>query len=989
MLSLGVDIGTYAVKTTLVDEQGATVFAGYVPHKGGLKPILKDVIRGLFTRFDPQEIARGAVTGSGAGWLAKTEAIDPVNDIQALVEGARSVRPDTGSIIEIGSQSAKYVTGFNQNGKSGIRISINSSCSAGTGSFLEEQLSRLNLTMEDYSAYADRARSIPRIAGRCSVFAKTDITHHQQWGTPVEDILLGLAYAVVGNYRGAIMKKLPREKPILFAGGVAANKTIVRVLGDVLKLGPGELIVPDGAGNMGALGAALTALRDGLGLEFSLLLENLDRAGEFSAQPEDGSELPRLVSYGHDDSQGKHRCPAPRGALSGTPYYLGVDVGSTSTNLVLNNGDNEIIAYRYIKTLGNPIAAVSRGLDRLSRDIDPGVHIAGVGITGSGRYMIGELIGADVIKDEITAQAKAAVTMDRDIDTVFEIGGQDSKFIRLDRGVVVDFQMNKVCAAGTGSFLEEQAKKFNIAVDDLGAIALFSNRPVNLGERCTVFMESSIAVHLAQGARIEDIASGLCYSIAKNYLNRVVGQKAIGRRISFQGGVAFNQGVVNAFRALTGKPVLVPPFFSVSGALGAAILAREEMRGERTGFKGFQVKEPEQPPKAGSGSILSTTNGARFNREIDRLVFQGYDGSMDPDKKTVGIPRALFTYGMFCMFHPLFKELGLNVLLSDPSSEKTVKLGQEYSLDETCYPVKLINGHIADLLEKKVDYIFFPDLYTVMHPGSKARRDYGCPYMQLAFKLVRQAMDLDGKGVELLAPTIGFTLGHEFMMNSFVRLGRRLGKQPAETMKALKCGMESYKNFEQKLQKRGEELLRGIRPDEKACVLISKIYGVADPVLNMGIPGKLMDLGFKVISFFDLPEADIFQEHPNMYWPFGQHILEPARIIRDHPNLYAVLLTHHGCGPDSILTHYFREMMGHKPYLHIEVDEHSSDVGIITRVEAFASSLNQAPAGTAGPRGRLRPPYRLQENEPENPPGRCRERRHPLPAPSLSLLPDI
>ena len=289
MFSLGVDIGAYAVKTALLDEETQIKLYRYVPHKGGVKPVLKEVVQDVFTRFDPREIAWGAVTGSGAEWLTETGAMNPVNHIQALVEGARSIRPDVGSIVEIGSQSAKYVTGFSQNHKSGIKISINSSCSAGTGSFLEEQLSRLNLKMEDYSALADRARSIPRIAGRCSVFAKTDITHHQQWGTPVEDILLGLAYAVVRNYRGAIMKKLPQEKPILFAGGVAANITIVRVLEEILKLGPGELIVPDNAGGVGALGAALAALRERLGLEPGLLADSLDRTREFVERPEEVS----------------------------------------------------------------------------------------------------------------------------------------------------------------------------------------------------------------------------------------------------------------------------------------------------------------------------------------------------------------------------------------------------------------------------------------------------------------------------------------------------------------------------------------------------------------------------------------------------------------------------------------------------------------------------------------------------------------------------
>lgn len=941
MLSLGLDIGCYAIKLSLFNKDFQTVEHKYIPHKGRIKPVLKDLIQALISNHAPHKIIWGAVTGSGAESLTETGVMESVNDIQAIVEGSLLIDRKIGSIIEIGGQSAKYITDFSRDSKSGIKISTNNSCSAGTGSFLEEQLSRLNLTLEEYSIYADRAQSIPRIAGRCSVFAKTDITHHQQWGTPVEDILLGLAYAVIRNYRGAVMKKLPRKTPILFAGGVARNKTIVKVLQEILKLKEEDLVVPDCSGNIGAMGAALVAIKNDIRINPSQVLEHLGQLREIIEKPSNEPELPRLASFGGNDSEGKHLCSPSPAAQIDSPCYLGVDVGSTSTNLVLCNEKDEIIAFRYLRTLGKPITAVSMGLNEFRREFGPRINIAGVGVTGSGRYMIAEIIGADTIKDEITAQAKAAVTIDRSIDTVFEIGGQDSKFIRLSDGVVTDFQMNKVCAAGTGSFLEEQANKFNLAAYDLGEIALFSNHPINLGERCTVFIETSIASHLSQGARIEDIASGLCYSIAKNYLNRVVGQKPIGRKISFQGGVAFNQGVVNAFRALTGKPVQVPPFFSVSGSYGAAILAREEIGGQETKFKGFEVKEPEQFERTQPKSMLLTDNAARFNQRVGRLIFEGYDDSLDATQKTVGIPRALFTFGMFSMFNAFFKELGFNVLLSDPSSEKTIRLGQEYSLDETCYPVKLINGHVAELVQKKVDYIFFPDLYTVEHPGSIARRDYGCPYMQLAFKIINQAMELETKGIELLAPTIAFSLGKEFMMKSFSGLGKRLQKSSEQTAQALQKGMEAFHLFEKRIEDNGRELIRGIKPDEMVFVLISKIYGVADPVLNMGIPGKLMDMGHKVMAFYDLPEEGALPEHPNMYWPFGQHILEPGKLIKQHPNLYAILLTHHGCGPDSVLTHYFREIMGDKPYLHLEVDEHSSDVGVITRVEAFVNSLSR------------------------------------------------
>ncbi len=938
MYSLGIDIGYSAIKAALIDSNNEVKYEKYILHKGRIKQSLNDIISDLLNNYNIKNITYGAVTGSGSEFLTKTKQIKSINEVTSIVEGSINTNKNIGSIIEIGGQSAKYITDFSENNKSKIKISMNSNCSAGTGSFLEEQVSRLNLNLEDYSTYASKAKSIPRIAGRCSVFAKTDITHHQQEGVSVEDILLGLAYALIRNYKGSVMKKLPMKKPILFIGGVAHNQGIITALKDILKLNEEELIIPNNFSSIGAIGTAIIANKENMNINLKDLMKDLEIEKDLEYDNE--VSLPKLISYGEGDSYNKHICTSINNKET-QDIYLGIDIGSTSTNIILMNNEKEILSYKYLKTHGDPIKAISNGFKDLKKEFGDSLNVMGVGITGSGRYMIGRLIGADIIKDEITAQAKAAVTIDNSVDTVFEIGGQDSKFISIEDGVVKDFQMNKICAAGTGSFIEEQAKKFNIPINDFGEIALRSNEPINLGERCTVFIETSIAANLSRGAKLDDITSGLCYSIVKNYLNRVVGQKKIGNKIFLQGGIAYNQGIINAFRAITGKEIYIPPFFSVTGSYGAAILAKEEIETEKSKFKGFEVEVSDEFVQKQKKSKLKVANNTKFNDTVNNLVFKGYDGQIDYSKKTVGIPRALFTYGMYPMFSTFFKELGFNVLLSDKTDEKTIKLGQEYSLDETCYPVKLINGHVAELVEKKVDYIFFPDLFTVDHPDSHTRQNYGCAYMQLAFKVVKQAMELDKKGIELLSPTIAFNLGPEFMHKSFSGLGRQLGKTSEETTKALHEGVKAFHKFEERLGQNGKKVVKELKSDERAFVIISKTYGVVDPLLNMSIPDKLMSMGYKVLSFFDLPEGNVAKEYPNMYWPFGQHILEAAQIVKQHPNLYAIFLTHHCCGPDTMFTHYFREIMGDKPYLNIEVDEHSSSVGVITRVEAFVNSLNK------------------------------------------------
>ncbi|MBN2123247.1 MAG: CoA activase, partial [Deltaproteobacteria bacterium] len=561
MFSLGLDIGYSSVKGVLFDRRNAKTIPFYALHKGDVKKALRSCMEVLRGHCGAGEIGLGAVTGRGGKFLCRGRGLAFVNEVTAVLEGSMEESGTCRSVIEIGGQSAKYMTDFRGETPSGVKISMNTDCSAGTGSFLEEQLSRLKLGLEDYAPYAQRAASVPRIAGRCSVFAKTDITHHQQKGVPVEDILAGLAHAMVRNYRGSVMGKLPRNKPILFVGGVAHNRAIVDALKSLLGLAEGELIVPAHFAVLGALGAAVVAEREGHGLDMTELLDALEQEADCLEEDPHAVPLAPLASYGTDDSLGKHDIGPLEPAPEHLQCYLGVDVGSTSTNLVLTDRADRMVSFQYLRTRGNPLEAVRRGLKAIREEFGDRLEVIGVGTTGSGRHLIGRFVGADVIKDEITSQARAAVHLDPGVDTIFEIGGQDSKFVALEQGVVRDFQMNKICAAGTGSFIEEQAVKFSIPIEDLGPIALQSANPVALGERCTVFMETSIASHLSRGAPMKDIASGLCYSIVRNYLNRVVGQKRIGKHVFLQGGIAYNQGVVNAFRALTGKSIHVPPFF--------------------------------------------------------------------------------------------------------------------------------------------------------------------------------------------------------------------------------------------------------------------------------------------------------------------------------------------------------------------------------------------------------------------------------------------
>ncbi|SCY75868.1 CoA-substrate-specific enzyme activase, putative [Alkaliphilus peptidifermentans DSM 18978] len=767
MLSLGIDIGYSSIKFVLINEELKVLDSAYILHKGRTKEEIHQYVKQLIDKYGCEKIIYGAATGQGSKFISEKKVISWINEVTSLVEGSWNLNKDISSVIEIGGQSSKYITNMSKSDNTSIKISINSNCSAGTGSFIEEQVSRLGIKLEEYSMHAEKATFIPRIAGRCSVFAKTDIIHHQQEGTDSKDILLGLAYALVKNYRANVVKRNPIKKPILITGGVAYNNAIVKALKDVLNIKDDEAIVPDDCGNIAALGAAIIGIKDKLPIDLSKLRTIVLETESIVNPTEDLVIFPTLAQYGKNDSINKHNCKAIdlQSQVSG---YIGLDIGSTSTNVLLMDQDNCVIAFKYLRTLGDPIDAVRRGLLEIEKDIGKDIKVLGVGATGSGRYMAGNFVGADVIIDEITAQAKAAHTIDKEVDTIIEIGGQDSKFIKLENGVVSDFEMNKICAAGTGSFIEEQANKLNIPIDEFGNLAMESENPIDLGDRCTVFIETNIAASLSNEAKIKDIAAGLSYSIVKNYLNKVVGKKEIGRKVFFQGGVAYNQAVVNAFRTIIGDKVEIPEFFSVTGAYGAAILAKDEMKGTASLFKGFNLEENHDCKKLKDKKENKKT---KVFEETERYYMEGYEEKLDNTKKTIGIPRVLFLHKLFPLFNTFFRELGFNVILSDNSSYKTVELSQEFSMEETCYPIKLINGHVAQLIDMKVDYIFLPSLYTMSHPISTTRQNYGCVYMQCFPKLINKTMELDSRGIELLSPELSFEFGKQYMMETLMKLG--------------------------------------------------------------------------------------------------------------------------------------------------------------------------------------------------------------------------
>ena len=979
---MGLDLGSVSVNFVLLDQEGGVGEEHYIRHRGRPVETVVEIIQDLDDEGLLSQIAAVGVTGSGRMLVSPALSATYVNEIVAQCRAASRFHPQVMTLIEMGGEDSKLIC-VEPNDLGGVRLvdfAMNTICAAGTGSFLDQQAHRLGLSIEsEFGDLALRSQNPPRIAGRCSVFAKSDMIHLQQVATPDYDIVAALCYAVARNFKSSIAKGKRIRRPVAFLGGVAGNQGMVVAFEHVLELERGELLIPQFHASMGAIGAALVAAENRSSAEMGLQRWKEALTSLRGRREEGHIGLAPLTPP--EEKAGNAGKATPDSFPSGQKIraYLGVDVGSISTNVVLISEQGELLARRYLMTAGRPIEAVRRGLHEVGQEVQDKVIVVGAVTTGSGRYMIGDFLGADLVKNEITAQARAAVELDPSVDTIFEIGGQDSKYISLDQGGIVDFEMNKVCAAGTGSFLEEQAEKLNLKIEEeFGETALRSGSPARLGERCTVFMESDLTNLLQKGVKREDLVAGLSYSIVHNYLNKVVADRRIGKRIFFQGGVAANQAVVAAFEKVLGTRIVVPPHHDVTGAIGAALLAKDANT-TSSHFKGFDLGSRQY-------SVVSFRCNACSNQcEINRVTLEGeqplFYGSrcdkyeleqkkkptslpdlfahreslfMAPCPKNpkgpsgtlrIGFPRALLPFhDLYPFWKTFFGELGFELVLSDPTNKSIIHESVEGVSAETCFPVKVAHGHVLDLLDKGVDLIFLPGTISLPCDDPEMEQSFACPYVQTIPCIIESSLNLRDRGIPLLSPALHFLRGHKALRNSLYRLEGPLQCEREEISRALDAALSAQEEFHRQMRRKGKEVLSQLGEKELALVILSRSYNGYDSGINLNLPAKLRDLGVLAIPMDYLPEGNlkISEEFPQMYWRYGQRILAAAETIVKDPRLFPVSITNFACGPDSFISHFLQDRLAGKPFLLLEIDEHSADAGMITRCEAYLDSNRNA-----------------------------------------------
>lgn len=847
------------------------------------------------------------------------------------------------------------------------RISSGNKCASGTGEFFLQQIRRMNISVDEAVKLAKTSENPHHLSGRCSVFCKSDCTHALNKGEPIENVAAGLARMIAKKIE-ELLVKIDANK-IMVVGGTSQNTVVI----DFLKEKFDEVYVPKEAPYFEALGAALWAFQE-------KTTHNLKKGDYFKEAKSSFTFLKPISEYA--DMVEFKEMPFEK-AKDGDECILGLDVGSTTTKAVLLRiKDEKILAAEYLRTNGNPIEASRNCYKAILNQLgSTKVKISGLGVTGSGRYISGLHAETEGIINEIIAHARAAAHFDPEVDTIFEIGGQDAKYTYLTNGVASDYAMNEACSAGTGSFLEESAyETLGIKMQDIADIALSAKNPPNFSDQCAAFISSDINTAFQEGISKENIVAGLVYSICINYLNRVKGFRPVGKKVFMQGGVCYNKAVPLAMAGLSGKKIIVPPHPGLMGAYGVALEVKNLVEIGLLEKKEFDLQKlaarevsygknficqgkPENCDRKCEISIIEIEGkkfpfGGACNKYYNQIHHINYDVStynhinkrrellfekyVKKDYKpkdnaiVVGLNRSFQINTLYPMFYTFFSELGCKVVMP----EEVRQSGIDKGMTSYCLSAQVALGMFEDLLLKKPDVIFLPQIKEMKVSEEKEYRiEYQttCMFVQ-GEPFYQRATFLKGmkNPPKMLTPMLNFMTGYDAEEKTFINIAKELGFSEKEGREAHKKAVEAQLKFFKGLKEEGRKILAELEknPDKIAVVLFGRPYNAFADETNKGVPFKFASRGIEIIPYDFLP-YEYEPNYRNTYWEMGQRIIKAARIVKRHPQLFGCYLTNFLCALDSIMVQHFRDLMGSKPSLTLEIDSHTADAGINTRIEAF------------------------------------------------------
>lgn len=982
---LGIDMGSVSLSIVQMDFSGKILDHFYCFHKGNLQQALLNAQKAL----KPWPVyGIGCVSSSTE---LNTDLVQPYNTQVAIIAATKHLCNKAASVLHIGAEKFMLIQ-FDGGGNYEF-TKLNSSCAAGTGSFLDQQARRLNLPgIEMLCQKAmNNQDEIPDIASRCAVFAKTDLIHAQQRGYSIEAICESLCKGLAKNIVDTVFSKQPPALPILISGGVSQNPAVIKHLEQLLDT---PFLRHDNAHLFGAIGAGLMLLkekRQWAAVNIKSLDEILQKekaAKEYYYEPLTLklSPYPDFSSYKswkffslHTDHPEQIEIDLYYNlhSLKNPSCCVGIDIGSTSTKAILLDNDKKPLAGFYTYTAGNPLSAVKaifEAIEHVQNENGIRFDIKGVGTTGSGRSFVGKIIGADLILDEITTHARAAYELRPETDTIIEIGGQDAKFTLMQNGRVTFSQMNTVCAAGTGSFIEEQAKKLDCSLDDYSSKASSANAPM-ASDRCTVFMERDINQLLSKGYDSNEILATALHSVTENYLKKVASEASIGKNVCFQGATARNKSLIAAFEQRLQQPIFVSEYCHLTGALGTALLLHEQ-KNTITHFRGLEIYHEHIPIRTEHCGLCTNHCNISLANIKDDTVAYGFMCGRDYDTKkhvtknkagfdllkerkkiaavkpvkplkhdiTIGLPASLHLFEELPLWKRFFNNLSIRTVTSEPYME-SLKTGKCVAGAEFCAPISSHYGH-AMYLARQADYIFLPVFLQNRQNSKDAEKQY-CYYTQFSASLVF-TMKSNGIQDKCLSPFLNFSKGNLYVAHELLNCLKPILKGDINFFAVREAWNEALSFFAGQKEKMVNLFKSHFSKDKNlSVVLLGRPYVVLSKVLNKGIPDIFNGLGVKTYYQDMIPsddqapgEMDLMLK--NIPWYFASKILETAKVVANTPNLYPVFITAFKCSPDAFIIDYFKKILTRydKPYLILQIDEHDSNVGYETRIEAAIRSFS-------------------------------------------------
>ena len=965
---LGIDVGSTTVKIAVLTDGKEILYTSYERHFARVKECVLAQLAVVKEKFGGD--FRISITGSAGLGLAERSGVSFVQEVQAAFTAIRKYYPDADAAVELGGEDAKiiFITG-------GTEQRMNGSCAGGTGAFIDQMATLLNISVGEMDELSLRAEKVYPIASRCGVFAKSDIQPLLNQGARKEDISASIFQAVVDQTVSGLAQGRRIKGKVLFLGGpLYFIKGLRKAFKDTLHLDDEHAVFPENAPSFMAIGAALYSENvDPMPIEEAISrIENAKGSDDVvTGDPlfKDRAEYDAFVARHKKSDLAFEDIKTYKGDA-----YLGIDSGSTTTKLILVTPDAKILYSHYQSNNGQPLDIVLERLREIYALAEGRVRIAGAAVTGYGEDMMKAALKADFGIVETVAHFKAALYFDPHVDFIIDIGGQDIKCFKIKNGAIDSIMLNEACSSGCGSFIQTFAKAMGMEIDEFSKLGLFAKHPVELGSRCTVFMNSSVKQAQKEGASVEDISAGLSSSIVKNAIYKVIRAKTpdeLGNNILVQGGTFLNDAVLRSFEIETGKQVVRPGIAGLMGAFGAALYAKENIRGEsgvisEEELQNFSYTSKSHVCKGCTShcnvNVIGFSDGRKFisgnkcekgaglkphSDELDIYAYkyeriQKCVTGVKGKRGRAGLPLALGFYEQLPLWAGFFETCGFEVVLSEKSSRQLYFRGQHtVASDTVCYPAKLTHGHIESLLDAGVDFIFFPcESYNLDEHDST--NHYNCPVVAYYPELLKANNErLDGGN--FIMPYIDPN-DEKTTVRALYNALRKYKLSKGLIKKGLKAGFARLEAYYRDIRDKGNEILaKAEQKDIPVIILAGRPYHI-DPEINHGIGKLLTSLDMAVLS-----EDSVFFKGKEVLvnvlnqWTYHARLYRSAEYAGEHDNVNLVQLVSFGCGIDAITTDEVRSILEKrgKLYTQIKIDE-INNLGVVKiRLRSMLAAIEE------------------------------------------------